>query len=268
MVKPIDDEALTIYTDGSSYSGPRRGGVGILYVTVDESGHERVDEYPLPGYEGATNNQMELRACIDALTAIVTRRAPVDAANYKKIIIRTDSMYVAENIYNARFVWPSTGWMTRGGNPVLNAGLWKELVRAAGRAHRRVDFEWVKGHKKDLLNRAADRLAKQSANVQTGQHVSVVKVRRKRSSRSVEPGSVEMLGQRVTLRVITDEYLPVQNCNRYKYEVMSKASPFHGCVDVIYSDADLVLSAGHTYHVRVNTETLRPRVVKLFREIT
>ena len=62
-----DERDLNIYTDGSSYSGPRRGGVGILYVVVDESGEERVAPYPRPGYVGATNQQTELRAAIDAL---------------------------------------------------------------------------------------------------------------------------------------------------------------------------------------------------------
>ena len=130
-MKATDDEALTIYTDGSSYQGPRRGGVGILFVTVDVQGHERVDQYPLPGYAGATNNQMELQACIEALRALVTRRVPLDAADYKKIVVRTDSMYVTDNIYFARFVWPSNRWRTRDGNPVLNAPLWRDLVRLA-----------------------------------------------------------------------------------------------------------------------------------------
>jgi hypothetical protein len=116
VANPPDEHALTIYTDGSSYSGPRRGGVGIVYVTVDDSGH-------------------------------------------------------------------------------------------------------------DLHNRAADRLAKQSAKLQTGQRVSIVKARRKKSSRSTELGSVRMLGQRATIHIVTDEYLPIQNCNAYRYEVMSKAAP-------------------------------------------
>lgn len=77
-----------------------------------------------------------------------------------------------------------------------------------------------------------------------------------------------MLGQRITIRIITDEYLPVQDCNRYKYEVLSRASPFFGCVDVIYSSAQIHLSAGHTYHVRLNTETSAPRVIKCFREMS
>jgi hypothetical protein len=48
-VEYLDDRDLNIYTDGSSYSGPRRGGVGILFVTVDDEGNEQTEAYPLPG---------------------------------------------------------------------------------------------------------------------------------------------------------------------------------------------------------------------------
>jgi hypothetical protein len=55
--------------------------------------------------------------------------------------------------------------------------------------------------------------------------------------------------------------------NRYKYEVISRGSPFRGCVDMIFSEAHIQLSAGHTYYVRVNSETSAPRVLRLFREL-
>jgi len=263
-VKAIDDEALTIYTDGSSYQGPRRGGIGFLFVTVDDAGHERSCEYPLPGYGGATNNQMELQACIEAL---VTRRVQLDPTEYKKVVVRTDSMYVTDNIYSARCVWPSSRWMTRDGNPVLNARQWKELVRVASRAHRRVDFEWVKGHKRDPHNRAADKLAKRSAKTQTGQSISIVGVRRKKSMRPLEQGCVQMRGQRATIRIITDEFLVQQRMNKYMYEVMSKASEFRGCVDVVFSDSTICLRRGHTYFVRFNDDTRAPRVLACYREV-
>ena len=266
-VKAIDDEALTIYTDGSSYQGPRRGGIGILFVTVDADGHERVCDYPLPGYAGATNNQMELQACIEALKALVARRVPLDPTEYKKVVVRTDSMYVTDNIYSARYVWPSTRWMTRDGNPVLNARQWKELVRVARSAHRRVEFEWVKGHKRDPHNRAADKLAKQSAKTQTGQSISIVGVRRKKSTRSLEHGCVQMRGQRATIRIITDEFLAQQRMNKYMYEVMSKASEFRGCVDIAFSDSKICLRRGHTYYVRFNDDTRAPRVLACYRKV-
>jgi hypothetical protein len=158
--------------------------------------------------------------------------------------------------------------MTRDGNPVANASQWNELLRLVFRVGKRVELRWVKGHRKSAHNKAADRLAKASANQRTGRHLSIVKVRRKGTLQSVEPGCVEMQGQRVTVKVITDEYLPVQRMNKYKYEVLSRASEFRGKVDIVYSGPDLHLSAGHVYYVRFNEDARAPRIVRVYREIT
>lgn len=63
----IIEDALNVYTDGSSYSGPRTGGIGIRFITIDEHGNEKILDIEEPGFNGATNNQMELYACIQAL---------------------------------------------------------------------------------------------------------------------------------------------------------------------------------------------------------
>jgi ribonuclease HI len=262
-----DERDLNIYTDGSSYQGPRRGGVGILYVTVGADGEERADPYPLPGFTGATNQQMELYAAIEALKALATHRAPVSASPYRRIVIWTDSAYLVDGYDNAQFTWPRTDWMTRDGNPVANTSLWKDLIKAAWRIGKRVEIKWVKGHKQSTHNKTADKLAKQSAKLQLGRRASVVKVRRKMARASVEIGSVGMHGQRLTIRIITDELLVAHKLNKAKYEVVSKASPYCGRVDLIYAPHDIHLSAGHTYHVRVNDDQKAPRVVKVYREI-
>jgi ribonuclease HI len=263
----LRDDALHIFTDGSSLPGPRRGGVGIVFVSLGEDGHERRDEYPLPGFAGATNNEMEIQAAIEALDALHRGRAPVDASQYDQIIIWTDSLYVAENFSNAIYRWPSTGWMTRDGNPVVNARLWKELTKAAGRVRKPVHFHWVKGHKTSAGNKRADKLAKQSAKTQTGQRISHADVRRKKSTRSVEAGSVAMRGQMLTIRVISADYMEPQRLNRYRYEVMSKRSDFFQNVDWIFSERHVTLRAGHTYVVRLNNEQGHPRVVRVYREV-
>ncbi len=168
---------------------------------------------------------------------------------------------------SARFSWQSNGWQTSDGNPVANTAQWKELLKLAHRSGKPLEMKWIKGHKKSIHNKAADKLAKQSAAVATGGHLSLVKVRRKLTDASVQKGSVRMEGQRLTIRIITDEFQPVQRMNRYKYEVISRASEYSGRVDMIYSTADIYLSAGHIYYVRVNSDTNAPRVVKVFREI-
>lgn len=63
----LAENALHIYTDGSSLPSPRRGGIGILFLLIDSQGREEISDSRHAGYKGATNNQMELQACIEAL---------------------------------------------------------------------------------------------------------------------------------------------------------------------------------------------------------
>jgi ribonuclease HI len=109
----LDERAVNVFTDGSSLPSPRRGGTGICIVTVDEAGHEVIDNIQPQGYQGATNQQMELMACIQALRELRGKHPPVDLERFSKIVIRTDSQYVADSVYNARFVWPTNRWFAQ-----------------------------------------------------------------------------------------------------------------------------------------------------------
>jgi ribonuclease HI len=70
--------ALTVFTDGSSLSKPRRGGIGIRFVFCDSQGEETVWDDVEEGFAGATNNQMELMAVITAMKEIQGRRFPAE----------------------------------------------------------------------------------------------------------------------------------------------------------------------------------------------
>jgi len=259
----LAENALHIYTDGSSFSSPRRGGIGIRFVLIDSQGCETTIDSRHPGFEGATNNQMELQACIEALEE-ARRRGLANSAT--KIVVHADSQYVVDHVYQAKFVWPKRQWTTSTGTPVSNVELWKQLVKGIKNAGCPVYFEWVQGHSTDAHNRAVDKLAKASAKSVLRPPLSVVSVRKKWTTQSVSIGSVQMLGQRLSIRVITCERLRQHKLWRLKYEVISKASPFFGKVDIIFA-TDL-LRDGHSYSVRVNQETPNPRIVKIFRELT
>ena len=69
-----DEGALSIFVDGSSLSGPRRGGVGIRFVYADRLGNETVWDSPQVGVERGTIGQMELLAVITALEEVLGRR--------------------------------------------------------------------------------------------------------------------------------------------------------------------------------------------------
>ncbi len=264
-----DEDALNIYTDGSMLPGPRRGGLAGLFILINEDGKE--ETYPLPprGYAGATNNQMELEACVQALRLATSQQPPFDRSRYRKIVIRTDAEYVAGNYETALFSWSRNGWLRRGGAPLDNASQWKELARLLKRSAnqaRPVKIKWVPG-KKSPRTKAVDRDAKKAARIAPPHQLTPSQVRRKRSEKPIEIGSVGMCGQMMTIHVFKSEYLPLHKLVKCWYTVESRKSPYRGCADIIYADPVLPLRRGHTFRVRVNEDTDNPRVVKVFEEV-
>lgn len=253
---------LYIYTDGSCLPKPRRGGIGIRYVYLDDNGEEQRIDHECFGYRGATNNQMELYACIKALKHV--SKLDVNFQNFD-IEVRTDSQYVTKHIYHAKFVWPKYKWHNRDGRPIDNTKIWKELLRCIVNIRKRVEFEWVKGHGKDEDNRAADRMAKESARSAVYEPLSVETVRRKITDKKIRIGSVKNAGQKIGIRIISSVYMSEQKVTKYRFEVISKGSKYFGEVDFVYSD--LILKDAHSYFVSFNKDDKNPRILKILHEI-
>jgi ribonuclease HI len=211
---------------------------------------------------------MEIQACIEALQALIRGRAPVDAARYRRVTFWTDSQYLVDGFDSARFGWPRSHWLTRDGNPVANTKQWKELVRLAVRVGRPVQFHWIKGHKDSLFNKQADKLAKTSAKgLVLREPLDHRKIRRKTTQEKLARGSVAMLGQQMTIQLFEEVDQSDQGLVRFKYEVMTKRSPYFGKVDYIWAERGTPLRAGHTYRVRVNQNAKAPRIVKVVTEV-
>lgn len=258
----IRENTLTIYADGSSYSQPRRGGIGIRYIYINKNFKEQRIDLDFLGYKNATNNQMELFACIVALKESLNLKIDI---TYNIIIIFTDSRYIVDNYQKAMFRWPKQNWFKSDESPVLNADLWKQLNKWIKKVRCRVEFQWVKAHSKDADNRAVDNLAKKSARTPINDPLSIVNVRRKKTIKTVDLGSVKMCGQRISIRIVTSEYLRTQKINRYKYEVISKNSKYYENVDVAFSYENM--KVGHSYVVTLNKEQHNPRILKVVKEI-
>lgn len=265
MVDLVDERAVNIYADGSSLPTPRRGGIGIRFVWVGADGFEQTDDHSPPGYKAGTNQEMELQACIEALRLTRKGKTEVPADRYDRILIHSDSRYVVDNVKTALYSWQSNGWQTRDGAPVENAKLWDQLVAEIFKAGKRVEFTWVKGHKDSEHNKAADRLAKQSAQMAINEPLHVGVVRRKVTNQHVVRGSIVPAGQLILIHVIEDRFLPRQKVTRYRYEVTSKSSPDFGKIDFAYSD--LIMKSGHHYRVRLNTEPKNPRIAEVLEEV-
>lgn len=262
----IDETAVNVFTDGSSYSGPRRGGAAFLIITVDEAGDEVVEEHLVHGREAGTNQEMEMLAVIEALELLGGRHSPIAVREYSKVLVFTDSQYVKSNYQLALYQWPGTKWHTRDGNPVAHARLWKRLTKASLGLPVTVRIEWAKGHSKfNPHNKQVDKLAKQSAKGHLLGPLSPRQVRRKKSTGSTEVGSICPEGQRLTIHVIHEQWFPEQRICRYKIEVVSESSPYLGKVDNYFST--LLLKRGHVYDVQLGDDPKRPRIEKLFGEV-
>jgi ribonuclease HI len=133
---------VEIFSDGACKGNPGVGGWGAL-LRMGE-----VEKELFGGETNTTNNRMELRAVIEALTAL-TRPCHV--------IVHTDSQYVQKGISEWIYGWKAKGWKTAAKQPVKNDDLWKALDALA--AIHKVDWRWVKGHAGHVENERADALA-------------------------------------------------------------------------------------------------------------
>jgi len=133
---------VVIYTDGACRGNPGPGG----WAAVLSSGeHERA----LSGAEPeTTNNRMELRAVIEALSALKRRVA---------VQLYTDSEYVRRGITEWLPNWKARRWRTAAGKPVKNQDLWEALDALA--AGHDIEWHWVPGHAGVPGNERVDELA-------------------------------------------------------------------------------------------------------------
>lgn len=255
-----NSNALNIYTDGSSYQHPRSGGFAMLFIFPEFLNKEPIAIIS-SGYKRATNNQMELKACCSALKESLKFKK-----QWQRIVLYTDCLYVCDNYKRAIYQWSKDKWRKGSGAPVLNVELWKELLKNMQKVRAPVEIKHVKGHDKNKYNEMVDKMAKKSAKTAKLDPLSYVSIRRKLSDKKVDVGCVEMIGQKITIRIISGEYLKQQKINKYKYEVISKNSPFYKNIDIIYSEK--VLRVGHKFYVKFNCEQKFPQIEKIYRDIT
>lgn len=259
----LADNALSIFTDGSQLERPRRGGYAWLYIVTDpESGEEVVHEFSPNGVPGATNQEMELRAVVEALKEAFSARSPVDLDQLDKIDIYTDSTFVSEGFPRAKFSWSQNRYRRSSGAPLLHEELWRELVSLSQR--KPVHIKWVPG-KKDRNRKLVDKLAKESAKRAFAQLRRPTAVRRKQTEQSVDPGSVPVEGQGIEIQVVTAQPVGRQREYRYKYEVVDDESPYFGRVDFVYSQEPL--RTRWVYRVRLNDNPSYPQIAEVLEEV-
>lgn len=132
----------TIYTDGAC---DHEGVGGWAWVDLETG------EYACGWREPVTNNQMELKAVLEAL-----REFPVG-----RLEIVSDSAYVINCFrerWHERWLAPR-GWRSSSGKPVKNRDLWELLFELALPRSEEITWTHVRGHRGNEGNDAADLLA-------------------------------------------------------------------------------------------------------------
>ena len=140
----------TVYTDGSCLKNPDGPGGYAAVILSAQNGDVREIS---GGEPSTTNNRMELRAGIEALSAL----PPHSTVNFY-----TDSQYM-KNAFTKYWLrnWKRNGWRTATGEPVKNQDLWRALDEAF--SLHTVHFHWVKGHAGNRWNERCDALARGEA---------------------------------------------------------------------------------------------------------
>lgn len=147
----MEENKVTIYTDGGCRGNPGPGGWGAVLVYGDS-------EKDLYGYEEeTTNNRMELMAAIQSLEAL---KRPCSIA------LTTDSQYVRQGILEWMEGWKARGWKTAAKKPVKNKDLWQRLDEATKKHD--IEWHWVKGHSGHEGNERADDLANRAMDEKSG----------------------------------------------------------------------------------------------------
>jgi len=136
---------IKIYTDGSARGNPGPAGYGIVIIKDNKTKE-------LGGRANhATNNQMEIKACIKALEYLKKNKINDD------IEIYSDSKYVINGIESWIENWKKNGWRTAGRKDVLNKELWQDLDKL--NKEYKIKWNYVEGHSGDIYNDRADEIA-------------------------------------------------------------------------------------------------------------
>ena len=143
MMDGMDNNPVTIYSDGACSGNPGPGGWGAVIVTGDSR------QELSGGFRKTTNNRMEILSVIMALEAVA-----VDVP----VTVVSDSRYVVDMLNGGHVErWERADWQRDKKHAAKNPDLWRRLLAMC--RGRNVEFKWVKGHEGHPENERADVLA-------------------------------------------------------------------------------------------------------------
>lgn len=144
----LNENGLTMYTDGAARGNPGRGGYGTILMWKGNKKELSA------GYRLTTNNRMELMSVIAGLEALTRKGLDIE--------IYSDSQYVVKAVKEGWLEnWIKTDF--KGGKK--NVDLWKKYYALS--TDHQIRFHWVKGHAENPYNNRCDELATCAADGQS-----------------------------------------------------------------------------------------------------
>ena len=140
---------IIVYTDGSCQPNPGRGGYAAILCRYRD-GREIKRAHIYGSKQQTTNNEMEMRAAVEALQLI-------KKGEKMPAFIRSDSQYLINGKNKWLPGWVKNGWRKSDRKPVENTEWWQKITGLCDGLD--VTFEWVRGHSDDRMNAEADQLA-------------------------------------------------------------------------------------------------------------
>lgn len=213
------------------------------------------DKSDFISYTKATNQDMELRACVDGLELVINE----DLSHFKKVMIVTDSKFIYENWGNAYFWHRERRWRrTIYGDPVVHKEKRKELVKYMRNIYqihwKNVDFDLVKWHKDNEYNNKADKSAVKWAQSKIRVLGNNSEVRKKIFKKTTwfKNWYLPVQWQEILIHIYSSRYLR-KGGFRYNYEVVSWNSDFFMNANWIFYNKT-VLSAEFIYLVKMKND--------------
>jgi len=155
------NKEVIVYTDGGSRNtGNFKGGSvkkddkAAWAYAIEYNGNRYVGS---AGVYGATNNQMEITAVLEALRELYRMKLTKE-----KITLISDSKYVLDSINKGWLKnWAKNGWKNSAKKDVKNQELWQAILKALP-YFPNIQFEWTKGHADNTGNNYVDELLNQT----------------------------------------------------------------------------------------------------------
>ncbi len=159
VLRPDD---IVIYADGGcrkhdDYTGEMNCLAAWAYL-IGVGGADQVKTVAKSDtHLGATNNQMELTAVLEALNYLVKHHY-----QHRRVTLVLDSQYVLNALSKGWLLsWKRHNWHLSNGGKVKNIRLWKQIDGLIGQFNN-IQGKWTKGHADNVGNVYVDSLLNQS----------------------------------------------------------------------------------------------------------